>query len=291
MGKTKEELLIFYRENKGITVMFILSICINIFYGITNHLPELFINADFWFDFLRQIGLAIIASFIFYIFIEYIPSKRENETFTKVVLSQMKRPLIQHIRLLMYMYKASVKNKPSVLPTSIRELFTDDYLTIIEELDFNSQAPVVKIQTWSTYTYNECISFSNQIEIILIKYSSYLKFDLIELIEELSKTIFMRVVLDKSMLRRYDNNMWKHEDNIFLNNKLEDAPNLIFKSKLEDDNGKHLLKDHINKVLEIIDVYNKYNPNKVIELDLQLWSDVIAPLYGDSRINEDKYKK
>lgn len=44
MRKAKEELLVFYRENKGITVIFILSICINIFYGVTNHLPELLLN-------------------------------------------------------------------------------------------------------------------------------------------------------------------------------------------------------------------------------------------------------
>lgn len=291
MKKAKEELLIFYSENKSITIMFILSICINFFYGITNHLPELFINAEFWFDFLRQIGLAIIASFVFYIFIEYIPSKRENKKFTKIVLSQMKHPLIQHIRLLMYMYKASIKDKPSVLPTNLQELFTDNYLTIIEELDFNCQAPIVKKQTWSMYTYNECLSFSHQLETILIKYSSYLKYDLIELIEGLSKTVFMRFVLDNSMLRRYDNNVWKHEDNIFSNNKLLDGPNLIFKSKLEDDNYKHLLKDHLNKVLEIIELYNKCNPKKVIELDIQLWSDDIAPLYGDSRINKSRYEK
>lgn len=291
MRKAKEELLIFYSENKSITIMFILSICINLFYGITIHLPELFINAEFWFDFLRQIGLAIIASFIFYIFIEYIPSKRENKKFTKIVLSQMKHPLIQHIRLLMYMYKASIKDKPSVLPTNLQELFTDNYLTVIEELDFNSQAPIVKKQTWSMYTYNECLSFSHQLETILIKYSSYLKYDLIELIEGLSKTVFMRLVLDNSMLRRYDNNVWKHEDNIFSNNKLLDGPNLIFKSKLVDDNDKHLLKEHLSKVLEIIELYNKYNPKKTIELDLQLWSDNIAPLYGDSRINKNRYEK
>jgi len=283
--KAWEEASNFMSVNRGITLLFIISVGVYVVYNILIEPSEIFIEAKFWLNFLSDISLAIIASFIFYIFIEYIPSKRKEEKFTRIVMNQLKHPITQQVRLLIYIYKASISEKPSVLPTSFEELFDKDYFLIVQDLDFNSQAPVIMEQTWSQYIHQECMLFSRRLEAILIKYSSYLNYDLIKLIEDCSKTLFMRLVLDKGMSRRKDNNVWRHENNIFSHNKLLDGQNLFFRSKLEVEN-QHILDDHIIKILEIIDLYNKRNPNKLIELDNQLWSDEIAPVYGDSRIDK-----
>lgn len=282
----------FYKENLIITYLLICSFIINVLYIATNHLPEKFTNADLWFDFSRQIGLAIIASFIFYIFTEHIPTKEKNKKFTKVVLEQMKYPIIIHLRLLVYMYKSSVKEEPEDLPNRIDELFSIEFFNTVEKLDVNCQAPVVKEQTWASYIYQECLQFSNAIESILIKYSHYLNYEMIKLIEDLNKTAFMEIVLSEGRLRRRtEDDVWRHEDNIFKkkfkNDENKEVPNSFFKNKLIDENNKHILKDHIDLFLEVIRIYNKHNPNNPIELDTQLWSKDIAPLYGDSRCSKE----
>lgn len=274
-----------YSENKFITNLFILSFVINILYGATNHLPELFTNADFWFDFVRQIGLAIIASYIFYVFIEYIPSKKNNKKYTKIVFEQLKTPINMHLRLFIYMYKSSVKKKPEILPHSINELFSEDFFVSLYNLNVNAQAPVIEEQTWASYIHQECIQFSNNVNDVLMKYSHFLSGDLIKLLEDIRKTIFMQVVLYKGMLRVNVDGVWIHKDSNFgewiSNDETSQSKNYIFRTTVEDGK-KHLLKDHIILLLKLIERFNNYIEESDISLDVKLWSDTIAPTYGDS---------
>jgi len=81
MNKVKE--FFRYKDNKYINIGLIISLFIIFSYKITENMEEVITGADFCYNFLSQVSLAYVASFVFYVLQVYIPNKRKQD---KIVL-------------------------------------------------------------------------------------------------------------------------------------------------------------------------------------------------------------
>jgi len=115
------------------------------------------------------------------------------------------------------------------------------------------------------------------LERVIDKYSYYLDSDIIDLIESLRNSHFLRLFLEEAEIRINVEKCWVHIDNIVDLCKEYNYP--IFNIEGEKD----IVKEHIEHFLSIVKFYNQTYPDKPITVSNGLWKDSIAPKTGSAR--------
>ena len=87
--KIKKEITLFLKENKLISFIALLSLLIYISYGVTNNLPEIFYGADYIYNLIKDLCLAYLGSYIFYIIQVYLPFIKERKTVSKAIVNDL----------------------------------------------------------------------------------------------------------------------------------------------------------------------------------------------------------
>lgn len=87
--KIKKEINIFLKENKLISFIALLSLLIYISYGVTDNLHEIFHGADYIYTLIKDLCLAYLGSYIFYIIQVYLPFIKERKTVSKAILNDL----------------------------------------------------------------------------------------------------------------------------------------------------------------------------------------------------------
>lgn len=85
----KKEITLFLKENKLISFIALLSLLIYISYGITNNIPEIFYGADYIYNLIKDLCLAYLGSYIFYIIQVYLPFIKERKTVGKAIVNDL----------------------------------------------------------------------------------------------------------------------------------------------------------------------------------------------------------
>ncbi len=67
-----------WKHNKNIIVGFLIAVIVAISYIASGDMPELFVGAEKWFNFIYNISLSIIAAIIFYCFQSIFPNYRKD---------------------------------------------------------------------------------------------------------------------------------------------------------------------------------------------------------------------
>ena len=76
--KLKKEIKLFFKESKLISIFAFIFLTIYISYGLTNNVPEIFPGANYVYTLIKDLCLAFIGSYIFYIVQVYIPLRLER---------------------------------------------------------------------------------------------------------------------------------------------------------------------------------------------------------------------
>ncbi|MDD4778869.1 MAG: hypothetical protein PHV53_11360 [Fermentimonas sp.] len=267
----------FFSEYKFTTGLLFLAIFIVISYILTDNLPELFPYGDALFKLLSDLSLAYMASFIFFILVQYLPETKKRQKYQEIALRQLRIPLYVHARLFLYVYKSSVTEITNSNLDALEDLFNDSFYKEIRAFDVTKQAPLDSQKTWIEYIGQECLRFSNSLEKITDKYTYYLDSNIIEAIEELRNSHFMRFFLGEAEIRVYTiENCWVHIDNVLDSYKGKNVS--IFNASGELD----IVKEHIEYFLSLVKIYNDTHQSKPIVVDNQLWKDSIAPKAGSA---------
>lgn len=92
----EKEIKLFIKSNRLLTRWLLVSIALVISYEFAKGMPELFPHGDFVYNFFVQLGLAYIASFIFYIFQVYLPEVKNKRIVDSYVIEKMKLIVRDH---------------------------------------------------------------------------------------------------------------------------------------------------------------------------------------------------
>jgi|GEM_PF-1576907 len=209
--------------------------------------------------------------------------EKEKKKFREIAFRQLRFVLRKQIYLLFDMFKASVEVKPDKDYQNIRDLFDETYFQEVKFLDLLKVAPVVTPQgeemDWLDYLYSECSSLQSALGQVVDRYSFYLDSQVVDVIEELSASVFIRFI----------GSIWDAKKM----NALGDRGDLLFACK-------DLLQDYTMTLLELVEIYNESvttdanaTPDGVrqINMDRSKWQDWWShngrPKIGESRISSD----
>jgi hypothetical protein len=222
-----------------------------------------------WFSaFISNTATGIVASLIIIFFVDKIIERnkeRERVAIIRVAIRRLRLPIIWHMTLLVNMYKAAVQNKPSTLPTTYQDIFTDAYYKEISFLDFSKDAPVALKMDWFNYIYSEVMMFKQKLEQIVDTYSAFLYAKLIDVLEKITDSHFIHFMPQAKMIPLVDRQQGFKRDYTML-------------AGMEE-----LVKEHVFLMLQLIEYYNSY-ADSPIEFNQDIWRDDVAPKWGSSRI-------
>jgi hypothetical protein len=163
------------------------------------------------------------------------------------------------------MYKAAVQNKPSTLPTTYKDTFTEAYYKELSFLDFSKDAPVTPKRDWFTHTDSEVRMFKQKLEQIVDTYSAFLDTKLIDILERITGSHFLYFLPQAKMIPLVDRQ-----------HGFKRAYTIL--AGMEE-----IVKEHVSLMLQLIEYYNSYAVS-LMELNQDIWRDDVAPIWGSSRV-------
>jgi hypothetical protein len=238
-----------------------------------------------WLDqFFSNLSTGFLASLLTAFFIDRSITKNNEKEKKKVLslaLSQLRPVLLRHIGLLVDMYKASIENKPDTIPNDFEELFNEEFLHEIKNLDFSKESgsitgPSFQKMKWIDYVFSSLQDLKKEINRILDKYSFFLDPDLIEKFEKLANTVFVNMFSTQNWLIDLDKEFGFHRIYTLLRvGNIKNEPT-------------DLLHDHIfSALLPVIEYYNTHNSDQITINNLGLWRNNSSPKFGSGRISDE----
>jgi hypothetical protein len=191
--------------------------------------------------------------------------EKERVEMVRVAVRRLRLPIIWHMTLLVNMYKAAVQNKPSTLPTTYKDTFTDAYYKEISFLDFSKDAPVALKMDWFTYADSEVRLFTQRLEQVVDTYSAFLDTKLIDILERVVGSHFLNVLSQAKMIPLVDRQHGFKRVYTILAGMQE------------------IVKEHVSLMLQLIEYYNSY-ADSPIEPNQDIWRDDVAPKWRSSRV-------
>lgn len=192
--------------------------------------------------------------------------KRES-----IAFQQLKYPIERHLRLLFDMYKSSITVRPNKSYDKVSYLFDEAYYSEIIFLDFSKRAPIAFETTWFIHLSIETEKFKKAIEKTLDKYSFYMESDVIDLMEKILDSSFIRFIITAPSI--YELDLIDGDQNNY---------NLFAWFNVIED-----VRNYTRLILELVEHYNSKvsNDKKINDIINKFWDDDIAPYLGDARIN------
>lgn len=194
----------------------------------------------------------------------------ERMRIRKVAFQQLRGPLQQQLTVLQVMYKAAVSHPPEKLPTTMSELFTDDYFVQLTFLDFSMPAPLASVAPlqWFDYLHMEADKFRGALSRTIEKYATFLDATAVQLMEELINSNFLAFLLQAPAVRQLDQKEnLKRRYNFFSGQGMPD-----------------MVGQHARQIATLVSMHNEVAAQDAnIELDSQQWRNDIGPQFGSAR--------
>lgn len=219
--------------------------------------------------FLSDLAAGIFGSLVIILFVDRIIERnrqRERVKVAKVALGRMRFPILWHMILLCNAFKAATENKPTLLPSTYEDVFNDAYYEEIAFLDLTKEAPVALKMDWWNHLYLETKFFKEKLEQTLDTYAVYLDTEMIDMLEGIINSPFLKDISDLHLLPRIDRRY---------NFKRPYTMRLFPKDHLEE---------HINRMLKLVHHFNSKSDSPV-RFTEGMWSDLSAPKWGSGRIS------
>jgi len=218
--------------------------------------------------YLSDVAAGIIGSlFIIFLVDRIIERNKEKERLRilRIALKRLRIPISWHMTLLCQIYKAATENKPTPLPTSFEDTFSDNYYKEISFLDFTKDAPVLPKRDWFTHLGIEIKFFREKLEKVIDIYADSLDVKLIDILEKMINSHFFFFIPPLKKLPAVNRQF-----------KIERIYTAF--SGMED-----FVKEHVTNMLELIKYYNSYSDSP-IKLKQDVWRDDVAPKWGSGRV-------
>jgi hypothetical protein len=195
----------------------------------------------------------------------------ERERVVKVAFAQLRASLQQHVTALLHMYKASVSHAPQKLPETLDALFGPDYFVQLAFLDFSKPAPLMSVKPlqWFDYLHMEMEQFKSACTRTIEKYAVFLEAGTVELLEELLASNLIAFLTQVKFIPHIDQKEgFQRQYNFFAGQGMPE-----------------LIQLHIALVVRLTIECNRHLPaEKAIRVNLQDWSNDIAPQVGSARL-------
>jgi len=217
-------------------------------------------------SYLSNIATGLIGSLIIILFIDRLLERERQKQglrIMRVALNRLKAPIQRHMALLCEFYKAAALNKPSPLPSTFEEVFTDRYYTTISFLDFYKDAPVKPKVNWFEYVDLESRLFKDRLEKVEDMYSGFLEIDLIETLEGLVNSSFLKLLLN---VKNYASIAAQHKKRI----------DQVFSGV------RNFAELHVTLMMKLVKYHNS-RVDSPIALNKDFWRDDVEPKWGSSR--------
>ena len=218
--------------------------------------------------YLSNIAAGVVSSLVIIFLVDRIIERnREKERLrvVKIALGRLRIPITWQMMLLCKIYKAAASKKPTLLPTTFEETFTDDYYKEISFLDFTKDAGVALKRDWFTHLDLETKFFKEKLEKIIDAYAAFLDVKLINILERIINSNFFVFMPQIRMTPEVDRQHGFRR------------PNYTMFSGTEG-----FVKEYVSLMLELIEFFNSRS-DKPIELIQGLWSDIESPKWGSGR--------
>jgi len=194
--------------------------------------------------------------------------KQESVKLQTIVLTRLKPVLLKHLILLCAWYKAATSEKPSTLPNSAEDLFSDDYYERIRALDFSMAGPTWEGSNWFHYSAKEMELFRNRIWQVVGSYAHFLDSNWLGMLESLADSELVNSIIEMGSV---DLPALDRQGGV------PRTYNVLF-SRI------NIVRDHIDNVNRLLDYYRKADPlNPIVIGHLALWHDNRFPLWGSAR--------
>ena len=227
-----------------------------------------FVYKDEWVSaYSSNIAAGIIGSLIVIFLVDRIIERnREKERLrvVRIALERLRIPILWHMTLLCNVYKAATQNKPTPLPTTFKDTFTDDYYKEISFLDFAKEAPVIPKRDWFTHLDLMTKLFKEKLERVIDTYAVSLDVTLIEIIERIINSHFLFYIPQARSVPAIDRQ-----------HKIKRVYTMF--SGMEQ-----IVKEHVSLMLELIEYFNSISDSP-IQLNQEVWRDDVAPRWGSAR--------
>jgi len=253
-----------------------------IIFGIASVIIDQF-DQDWASAFTGNLAAGFLSALIIAWLIERSLSKQRENEFNRIraiAFGQIRHQLLQHLGLLIDMYKAAEINPPKSIPRTFDELFTPNFYDQIIYLDFSKykQTSVFPI-TWFREIESSLLSLTNSINIMIDKFATYLDVDSIEYFENLSNSglISYLITMCSANLQMVDQREgWKRQYTMLM----------VFDVKGHID---PIVETHMtNCLLPLLNHYNKFSSQPITVKDLGLWRVNSLPKFGSGRVTEEK---
>lgn len=232
-----------------------------------------FVYEGLWLGaYLSNIAAGLVGSLIIIFLVDKIIERnRETERvrIVRIALKRLSIPLINHMRLLCSIYKASTRSKPASLPTTFDDLFSDKYYNEISFLDFSKKAPVIPERDWFTYMHNMMTSFKKKTEEIIDTYAVFLDVALLDILERVANSSILSYVIQSRDTPQIDRkHKWRRVYTMF-------------------KGVERLLREHISYMKELIEYFNSKSdsPIQLTNIIQDIWRDDVAPKWGSGRVD------
>lgn len=270
----------FSYQHPKIVGLLLIALVIVISYGFTMHLPELWVGAEYWYSIALQLSIAYISSFIFYLFVQYIPEQKKIKKYNKLAIKQLNRPITNYYKLLFSMFKASIKEKPKKQYEYLSDIFDAFYYDEIKNLDMKSEAPYHYKLNWISYINKQSIELYEELNTILDRYIYYLDEEFYDLVQKNLNSQFMLIFLNKHAVKIFNGTCWVNLDNYIEHIANADYGGNILKS----DKMIELFRNHIDCFSELINYLNcKCSLDEKINFNNDWWNNDYMLQIGSSR--------
>lgn len=221
-----------------------------------------------------NLGTEVVGIFLTVVLIDAAIRRNEaaeRQRIKRIAFQQLRVSLVRQLNVLQGMYKATITNSPQNKPTTVSELFTDDYFVQLGLLDLSKPAPVVSVISiqWMDYIQSDVEKFKSAIGRTLEKYAVFLDVETVELLEDILASSFLHMMTQVPAIRDLD-----RKENFLRQYNL-----------LAGQDMTELIRTYTGCFIKLVDVYNQNVPTDLqIKLDEGHWRDDIAPRFGTGRI-------
>jgi hypothetical protein len=224
-------------------------------------------KVDWLSGYFSNTATGIIASLIIIFLVDKLIEKnkeKERLRIAKIALQKLRHPIIWQMQLLCNIYKAAAESKPSRLPATFEETFTEDYYKEISFLDFSKDAGMAIRMNWFDYLSSQINLFKGKLEQVTDTYAAFLDASLIDLLEKIIGSHFLSFIPQACMIPQVHRQLGVKRIYTMLRG------------------AEREVKEHVSLMLELIKYYNS-NCETPILLSVAIWSDITEPKWGSSR--------
>lgn len=194
----------YYKENKLLCNITIISIVIIISYEISLDWPELWKHADKHFEILSQLGLAIIASHIFGIIQIYIPNEKNRRRISPYIRKRIKKILNNMEEQFTQLTKIYLHEE-----INMSELNDDQILEIANKYRASDLSDIQEAYSCRNINLNEMMNhyfeeIDNEIENLLMGYSTYLNDNYNNILREILNSEFRKLFYNNPLFSLFD---------------------------------------------------------------------------------------